>query len=212
MTGTASRSKGVRREAESEGSVKQNSDPTNRNRIEGQRSGVTRQWTRRPDSHPGTAGVNPAGAEGKRHDLPWEVSVSVWASQTTVLATGWEGHREVSRGHSRQRRADEGPNPLRQGADEDTHCLASLRPIGRQAPAAGAFSPAAGLSCLSPRHTAASYTVRVNSPWSASQMLDASLAVSSVVVSVWSFLVASAVVVTMSLPCKIAAYRVQYGQ
>ena len=62
MTGTASRSKGVRREAESEGSVKQNSDLTNRNRIEGQRSGVTRQWTGRPNSHPGAAGVNPAGA------------------------------------------------------------------------------------------------------------------------------------------------------
>ena len=78
MTGTASRSKGVRREAESEGSVRQNSDLTNRNRIEGQRSGVTRQWTGRPNSHPGTAGVNPAGTEGKRHDLPWEVSVPVW--------------------------------------------------------------------------------------------------------------------------------------
>jgi hypothetical protein len=100
MTGTASRSKGVRREAESEGSVKQNSDLTNRNRIEGQRSGVTRQWTGRPNSHPGAAGVNPAGAEGKRHDLPWEVSVFVWESQTTVLATGREGHRGVSRGHS----------------------------------------------------------------------------------------------------------------
>jgi hypothetical protein len=123
MTGTASRSKGVRREAESEGSVRQNSDLTNRNRIEGQRSGVTRQWTGRPNSHPGAAGVNPAGTEGKRHDLPWEVSVSVWVSQTTVLATGREGHREVSRGHSSQRRADEGPNPLRQGADEDTRWM-----------------------------------------------------------------------------------------
>jgi hypothetical protein len=121
MTGTASRSKGVRREAESEGSVKQNSDPTNRNRIEGQRSGVTRQWTRRPDSHPGAVGVNPAGTEGKRHGLPWEVSV--WGSQTTVLATGREGHREVSTGHSSQRRADEGPNPLWQGADGDTRWM-----------------------------------------------------------------------------------------
>jgi hypothetical protein len=35
MVGTASRSKGVRREAESEGSVRQNSDSTNRNRIGG---------------------------------------------------------------------------------------------------------------------------------------------------------------------------------
>ena len=78
------------------------SDLTNRNRIEGQRSGVTRQWTGRPNSHAGAAGVNPAGTEGKRHGLPWEVSVSVWVSQTTVLATGREGHREVSRGHSSQ--------------------------------------------------------------------------------------------------------------
>jgi hypothetical protein len=123
MTGTASRSKGVRREAESEGSVRQNSDLTNRNRIEGQRSGVTRQWTGRPNSHPGAAGVNPAGTEGKGHDLPWEVSVAVWASQTTVLATGREGHREVSRGHSSQRRADEGLNPLWQGADGDTRWM-----------------------------------------------------------------------------------------
>jgi hypothetical protein len=103
MTGTASRSKGVRREAESEGSVRQNSDLTNRNRIEGQRSGVTRQWTRRPKSHPGATRVNPAGTEGKRHDLPWEISGPVWASQTTKLATVREGRREVSRGHSSQR-------------------------------------------------------------------------------------------------------------
>jgi hypothetical protein len=69
MTGTASRSKGIRREAESEGSAKQNSDPTNRNRIEGQRSGVTRQWTGRPNSHPGAVGVNPAGGRGKEARL-----------------------------------------------------------------------------------------------------------------------------------------------
>jgi len=50
------------------------------------------------------AGVDSAGTEGKRHDLPWEVSVPVWGSQTTALATGWEGCREVSRGHSSQRR------------------------------------------------------------------------------------------------------------
>ena len=40
MTGTASRSKGVRREAECEGSVRQSSDLTNRNRIEGLRSAM----------------------------------------------------------------------------------------------------------------------------------------------------------------------------
>jgi hypothetical protein len=52
MTGTVSGSKGVRRETESEGSVRQNSDSTNRNRIAGQRSGVTQPHMERPDSHP----------------------------------------------------------------------------------------------------------------------------------------------------------------
>jgi hypothetical protein len=103
MAGTTSRSKGVRREAESEGSVRQNSDSTNRNRIEGQRSGVTRPWTRKPDSHPDVTGVNPAGTEGKRHDLPWEISTPVWTNQTTATATEREGCREVSRGRSSQR-------------------------------------------------------------------------------------------------------------
>jgi hypothetical protein len=46
--------------------------------------------------------VNPAGAEGRLHDLPWEVSMSVWGNQTTALATGREGDGEVSRGHSSQ--------------------------------------------------------------------------------------------------------------
>ena len=44
--------------------------------------------------------VNPAGAEGKRHVLPWEVSASVWTNQTTELATVREGCGEVSRSHS----------------------------------------------------------------------------------------------------------------
>jgi hypothetical protein len=84
ITGTASRSKGVRREAGSEGSVRQNLDPTNRNRIKGLRSGVTRQRTGKPNSYPGAAGVNLAGTKGKRHDLPWEVSVSVWGAGLPV--------------------------------------------------------------------------------------------------------------------------------
>jgi hypothetical protein len=59
--------------------------------------------------------------------------------------------------------------------------------------------------------TSALYTVRVNSLCSASQMLNMSLAASSVVVGVWSVLIANAVVVMISLPCMIALYRVQYG-
>lgn len=52
--------------------------------------------------------VNPAGTEGKTHGLPWEVSASVWRSQTTAPATEWEGCGEVSRGHSSQRKLTKG--------------------------------------------------------------------------------------------------------
>jgi hypothetical protein len=51
VTGTASRSKGVRREAESEGSVRRSVDSTNRNRIEGRRSWVSWPNTTKPGSH-----------------------------------------------------------------------------------------------------------------------------------------------------------------
>jgi hypothetical protein len=53
-------------------------------------------------------GVNLAGTEGKGHDLPWEVSASVWRSQTTATVTAREGCREVSRGHSSQRELTKG--------------------------------------------------------------------------------------------------------
>ena len=69
MTGTASRSKGVRREAESEGSVRQNSDPTNRNWIEGLRGGVTQQWMGMPSSHPERGGGKSGGDRGKETRL-----------------------------------------------------------------------------------------------------------------------------------------------
>ena len=65
MTGTASRSKGVRREAESEASVRQNSDPTNRNRIEGLHSGVTQPWMGKPDSQPERWVSKSGGGRGK---------------------------------------------------------------------------------------------------------------------------------------------------
>ena len=52
--------------------------------------------------------VNLAGTEGKRHGLPWEVSTSVWTSQTTATATVREGCREVSRGHSSRREPTKG--------------------------------------------------------------------------------------------------------
>jgi hypothetical protein len=69
MTGTTSRSKGVHREAESEGSVRQNSDPTNRNRIEGLRGGVTQQWMGTPNSHPERCGGKSGGDRGKETRL-----------------------------------------------------------------------------------------------------------------------------------------------
>ena len=69
MTGTASRSKGVRREAESEGSVRQNSDPTNRNRIEGLRGGVTQPWMGTPNSHLERCGGKSGGDRGKEARL-----------------------------------------------------------------------------------------------------------------------------------------------
>ena len=46
--------------------------------------------------------VDPAGTEGKSHDLPWEISVSVEMMLTTLAVTIGEGHGEVSRGHSSQ--------------------------------------------------------------------------------------------------------------
>ncbi len=41
MAGTASLGKGAHREVGSEGSRRRNPDPTNRNRVEGRRGGVT---------------------------------------------------------------------------------------------------------------------------------------------------------------------------
>ena len=51
VVGTVSRRQGRCREAGSEGSRRQNPDSTNRNRIEGRRGRVTRQWTGMPDNH-----------------------------------------------------------------------------------------------------------------------------------------------------------------
>ena len=65
MTGTASRSKGVRREAESEGSVRQSSDSTNRNRIEGLYSGATQLRMGTPNSHPERCVGKSGGDRGK---------------------------------------------------------------------------------------------------------------------------------------------------
>ncbi len=52
---------------------------------------VTQQRMGKPDSQSERCGGKSGGGRGKRHDLPWEVSASVWTNQTTGLATGWEG-------------------------------------------------------------------------------------------------------------------------
>jgi len=103
VSGTAWPGQGVQREAESEGSRSHNSDSTNRNRISGRLRGVTRQWTGTPDTHSESQTVDPAGPEGSKHDLTWEVSRAVWTIQTTSAATSGEGAGEVSRGHSSRR-------------------------------------------------------------------------------------------------------------
>lgn len=69
MTGTARLGKGARREAGSEGSRCQNSDSTNRNRIQGRPGGVTRQWTGTPESHPDTRAGRSGEARGTEPQL-----------------------------------------------------------------------------------------------------------------------------------------------
>jgi hypothetical protein len=62
----------------------------------------------RLNSHLGGMGVNPAATKGKRHDLLWEVFVSVWANQATEMATEGKGHRKVSRDYSSPRELAKG--------------------------------------------------------------------------------------------------------
>ena len=65
MVGTVSRRQGRHREVGSEGSPRQNLDPTNRNRIQGRRGGVIRQRTETPDNHSDTRGGKSGGDQGK---------------------------------------------------------------------------------------------------------------------------------------------------
>ena len=74
MSGTVRLSKGVGREAESEGSEEAclrdgSSDPTNRNRIQGQRDVGHRAMDRDAHSHSDITRVNPAGPEPRTHRL-----------------------------------------------------------------------------------------------------------------------------------------------
>ena len=126
MTGTASPGKGVRREAESEGSRKQNSDLTNRNWIQGSHGGVTRPWTGRPGSH---SDIRVSRSGEGRVTVTWLTlgGLRVCPGEPDYLAgNSGDGHGGVSRGRSTdeprqvggQRR--EGPNLVWQGAGEKT--------------------------------------------------------------------------------------------
>ena len=52
----------------------ESADPTNRNRIEGLSDVGNRAMDRDAHTHPGVAGVNPAGPEPRTSNLPWEIS------------------------------------------------------------------------------------------------------------------------------------------
>ncbi len=69
MMGIASRRQLRRREAGWGGSRRPSSEPTNRNRIQGRRGGVTRQWTGTPDSHLDTRAGKSGGARAKQQCL-----------------------------------------------------------------------------------------------------------------------------------------------
>ena len=85
MTGTVSLGKGVRREAESEGSRWQNPDPTNRNRIQGHYGGVTRHGTGMPGSHPDTRRGKSGGDRWKEARLTLG-GLGVCARERTTVA------------------------------------------------------------------------------------------------------------------------------
>jgi hypothetical protein len=123
VNGTARLGQGVRREAESEGSRRQNLDSTNRNRIPGRSRWVTRHWTRMPDIHSeawqgrsGEArGKDSTTSPGKSVALRRRSSLSAWQhveterqkSAEAVVAVGW-ACREGLPGASRRRLAGRG--------------------------------------------------------------------------------------------------------
>ena len=73
MVGIASQEQGRRREAGFEGSWRQKSDSTNRNRIRGRGGGVSQHWMARPG--------------GKNRILPWETCLAVRRNGTSVMET-----------------------------------------------------------------------------------------------------------------------------
>src|ERR1700733_1592219 len=78
-----------------EEALRQISELTNRNRIQGRCGGVTRFLTGKPNSHTDTTQVNPAALEGILGDLP---TPPMRRSRGPVTVP--DRCREVSRGHS----------------------------------------------------------------------------------------------------------------
>jgi hypothetical protein len=95
-------------------------DATNRNQIEGCTelgNPATDGEARKPN---GAQGSKSGAARTKGVCLTLgDLSVCL-GNQTIVLVTVREGQGGVSRGHSSQREADEGPNPLQRGAVGDS--------------------------------------------------------------------------------------------
>lgn len=117
-TGTSSRRQGRHREVGSEGSPRQKSVPTHRNRIEGRHGGVTWHWTGTPDSRSDTRAGKSGGSRRKESCLTvGDLAIRRFARQPP-RATVRAGCRGVSRGHSslhaatpfRRAITDEGPN------------------------------------------------------------------------------------------------------
>ena len=68
----AKRKGGLREEA-SEGSVEQNHDPTNRNRIRGRAVWTSERWIAKSIIHQAADPVDPAGVWRRRSNLPREI-------------------------------------------------------------------------------------------------------------------------------------------
>lgn len=102
-------SKGVRREAESEGSCRQNVGPMNKNHIQGEAERTRGQKDLKSKTYTEVLSVHVAVING-------EVSAhypgrSPLLPQSATAIVRWqEGNGEVSRGHSRRIDLAEGPN------------------------------------------------------------------------------------------------------
>ena len=57
------------------------SDPTNRNRIQGRRAGAIEHEIETPNTRSDCGAVNPAGAEPRTHNLPWEICLAAHAGR-----------------------------------------------------------------------------------------------------------------------------------